>query len=137
MASPGGLAEQHRDSIPKRVRGAAWRGSVFDSGAYMCQNIKCPGRGSRYGGGEPVRASSEAETRSTGRLAFERGETSPEGASNPRARRSFVSVVLCPSSEAEFRPRVAGADCSGGPLRPLGPWALLLIRDCLRRVLRL
>jgi hypothetical protein len=164
MASPEGLAEQRRDMIPRRVRGAVWRGFVFDSGACMCHNIKCHGRGSRYGGGEPVRASSEAETRSRGRLALERGGTSPEGASSPRARRSltrggvqpsseaepysrgrpalkqgrassegassplarrsFFSAVLCPSSEVEFLSRVAGADCSGGPLRPPGPWAL-------------
>jgi hypothetical protein len=70
-----------------------------------------------------VRASSEAETHSRGCMALERGGASPEGASNPRARQSLDSAVLCPSSEAEFRPRVAGADCSGGPLRPLGPWA--------------
>jgi hypothetical protein len=59
-----------------------------------------------------------------GRPALERGGTSLEGASSPRARRSFVSAVLCPSSEAEFRPRVAGAVGSGGSLRPPGPWAL-------------
>jgi hypothetical protein len=57
-----------------------------------------------------------------GHPALERGGPSPEGASNPRARRSSVSAVLCPSSETEFRPRVAGADCSGGPL--------LVTRDC-------
>jgi hypothetical protein len=121
MTSPGGLAEQRRDTIPKRVRGTAWRGFIFDLGACMCQNIKCSGRGSRYGGGEPVRASSEADTRSRGGLALERGGASPEGASSPRARRSLVSAVLCPSSETEFCPRGAGADYSGGLLGPLGP----------------
>jgi hypothetical protein len=70
-----------------------------------------------------VRASSEAETCSRGRLALERGGTSSEAASSPRARRNFISAVLCPSSEAEFRSRVAGADCSGGPLMPPGLWA--------------
>jgi hypothetical protein len=119
-ASPGGLVEQHRDMIPRRVRGTAWRGFVFDLGACMCQNIKCPSRGSRRGGGEPMRASSEAEPHPRGRPALERGGTLLEGASGPRARRSLVSAVLCPSSESEFRPRVAGADRSGGPL---GPWA--------------
>jgi hypothetical protein len=89
----------------------------------MCQNIKCPVRGSRCGSGEPVRASSEAKPHPRGRLALERGGASPEGASSPRARRSFVSAVLCPSSEAEFRPRVAGADRSGRLLGPLGSWA--------------
>jgi hypothetical protein len=33
MASPGGLAEQRRDMIPRRVRGTARRGFVFDPGA--------------------------------------------------------------------------------------------------------
>jgi hypothetical protein len=50
MASPGGLAEQRRGMTPRRVRGTAC--------ACRCQSIKCPGRGSMYGGGEPVRASS-------------------------------------------------------------------------------
>jgi hypothetical protein len=90
MTSPGGLAEQRRDTIPKRVRGTAWRGFIFDLGACMCQNIKCSGRGSRYGGGEPVRASSEADTRS-------------RGGSGPRARRSLARGGVQPSSEAESR----------------------------------
>jgi hypothetical protein len=117
MASPGGLAEQHRDMIAMRVRGAAWRGFVFDSGACMCLNIKCPGRGSRCGGGEPVRASSEAETRSRGvwpssevepcsrgRPALERGEASPKGASSPRARWNLTRGGVQPSNEAEPHP---------------------------------
>jgi hypothetical protein len=79
--------------------------------------------GSRYGGGEPVRTSCEAEPRPRGRPALERGGTSPEGVSIPRLRRSLVSAVLRLSSEAEFRPKVAGADYSGGALGPLGPWA--------------
>jgi hypothetical protein len=83
-----------------------------------------------------VRASSEAEPHPRVRPALERGGVSPEGAStlerggispegasNPRARRGIVSTVLCPSSEAEFRPRGAGAVRSGGPLRPPKPWA--------------
>jgi hypothetical protein len=41
-------------------------GFVFDLGACGCQSIKCPSRGSRYGGGEPVRASSEAGTHPRG-----------------------------------------------------------------------
>jgi hypothetical protein len=123
MASPGGLADQRRDMIPRHVRGTKRHGFVFDPGACKCQDIKCSGWGSRYGGGEPVRASSEAESHPRGRPALERGGTSPEGATSPRARRSLVSVALCPSSEAEFRPRVAGANCSGGPLGPPGLWA--------------
>jgi hypothetical protein len=83
MASSGGLAEQHRDMILRRVRGVAWRGFVFDQGACICHNIKCSGRWSRYGGGELVKASSEAETRTRGCTALERGEVSPEGATGP------------------------------------------------------
>jgi hypothetical protein len=44
------------------------------------------------------------------RESLERGEVSPEGASGPRARRGFGGTALCPSSEAEFSPRGAGAD---------------------------
>jgi hypothetical protein len=83
MASPGELAEQRWDMIPKRVRGTARRGFVFNPGACKCQNIKCPYRGSRCGGGEPVRASSEAESHPRGRRVLERGGTSPEGAIGP------------------------------------------------------
>jgi hypothetical protein len=98
----------------------AWHGFVFHLGACICQNIKDPSPGSRYGGGEPVGASSEAETRSRGHLVPERGRAWLEGASSHRARQNSVGVGLCPSSEAESRPRVAGADCAGGPLGPLG-----------------
>jgi hypothetical protein len=45
------------------------------------------------------------------RIALERGGVSPEGASGPRARRSFSVTVPGPSSEVEFCPRVAGAGC--------------------------
>jgi hypothetical protein len=55
-----------------------------------------------------VRPSSEAEPHLRGRPTLERGGTSPEGAPSPRARRKLASAVSCPSSEAEFRPRVAG-----------------------------
>jgi hypothetical protein len=44
-------------------------------------------------------------------------------------------VVLYPSSETESRPRGVGADCSGGPLGPPGPWALPLGCDFLECVL--
>jgi hypothetical protein len=45
-----------------------------------------------------------------------RGGASLEGATSPRAKQSFISAAPCPSSKAEFRPRVA---------RPTigGPWA--------------
>jgi hypothetical protein len=73
-----------------------------------------------------VRPPSEAESRSRGRPTLERGGTSPERATGPRARRSCTSAAPYPSSEAEFRPRVA---------RPIvwwavGPWV------CFARVLR-
>jgi hypothetical protein len=129
MASPGELAEHRRDMIPRRVRRTARRGFIFDPGACKCQNIKCPCRGSRYRGGEPVRSSmrrnltrggnrpsSEAEPHPRGRLALERGGTSPEGSTSPRARQRFASAVLRPCSEAEFRLRGAG------PTVPVGRW---------------
>jgi hypothetical protein len=123
----GELAEQRRGVIPRHVRGTTC--------TYRCQSIKWLGRGSRYGGSVPTGASSEADlTRGgvqppseaephprggqalergrphlRGRPNLERGGTSPEGATGPRARRSFASAVLRPSSEAEFRPRAPGA----------------------------
>jgi hypothetical protein len=93
----------------------ARRGFFFDSGAFECQYIKCPCRGGRYGGSGPVRSSSEAEPRSRGRPAPERGKTSPEGATSPQARRSFTNAAPCPTSEVEFRPRV---------VRPTAWWAV-------------
>jgi hypothetical protein len=116
MASLGELAEQRWDMIPRRVRGTVQRGFVFDPGTRKCQNIKCPCRGSRYRGDELVRPSSEAESHPRGRPALERGETSPEGAIGPRARRNLTRGGDQPSSEAEFRPRVAG------PTALVGRW---------------
>jgi hypothetical protein len=104
MASPGGLAERRRDMIPRRVRGMARRGFVFDPGACKCQDIKCSGRGSRYGVGEPVTASSEAESHPRVRPALQRGVVSPEGATGPRARQNLTRGGDQPSSEAEFSP---------------------------------
>jgi hypothetical protein len=112
----------------------------------MCQNIKCPGRGSRHGGGEHVRASSEAETRSRGCLALERGGTLSEGAASPRARRNLVRRGVQPSSEAGVllvRAKRSFARGWLGLTVLVGRWGrqdrgpLLLIRDCFRRVLRL
>jgi hypothetical protein len=67
-----------------------------------------------------VMPSSETEICSRGRSALdrdgatlegasspERGGTPPEGATGPRPRRSCTGVAPYPSSEAEFRPRVA------------------------------
>jgi hypothetical protein len=36
MASPGELAKQRRDMIPRRVRGTTRRGFVFDPGTCKC-----------------------------------------------------------------------------------------------------
>jgi hypothetical protein len=61
--------------------------------------------------GEQVRrrgskaASSEMETRPSGRQALERGGDSPEGASGPRARWRLTRGGVRPSSEMETRPR--------------------------------
>jgi hypothetical protein len=59
------------------------------------------------------------------RKSLERGGVSPEGASSPRARRSFISAVPCPSSEVEFRSRGQGA---AGAARSVGPyrWAVIV-----------
>jgi hypothetical protein len=91
-----------------------WRGFVFDPGAYKCQCIKCPCRGSRYGGGEPMRSSSEAGPHPRGRPALERDGTSPEGASGPRARRNLTQGGDRPSSEAGPRARQRPALERGG-----------------------
>jgi hypothetical protein len=81
--------------------------------------------------------SSETETCSRGRSALDRDGASLEGASSPRARqnparggdrpsseaephprgRGCTGAAPCPSSEAEFRPRVA---------RPIVSWAVAL-----------
>jgi hypothetical protein len=65
-----------------------------------------------------VLASSEVEFRPRARPALDRGGVSPEGASSPRAKRSFGVAAPGPSSEAEFRLRGAGAGCL------LGRWRL-------------
>jgi hypothetical protein len=98
----------------------AWRGFVFDLGACMCQNIKEPGLGSRYGGGEPVRASSEAEFRQRGAMPLERSGVLPEGGWGraPRAKRSLTQGWLGPTV-------LVGR----WGLRDRGP--LFVIRDCL------
>jgi hypothetical protein len=105
-----------RDMIPRRVRGTAQCGFVFDPGACKCQNIKCSGRGSRCGGGEPARASSEAESRPRGRPTLERGGTSREEATSSRARRNLTRGGNWPLSEAEPHPRGRPALERGGVL---------------------
>jgi hypothetical protein len=52
-----------------------------------------------------VGASSKAEPHLRGCPALERGGTSPEGASGPRARRNLTRGGVRPSSEAEPHPR--------------------------------
>jgi hypothetical protein len=66
----------------------ARHGFILDPGACKYQSIKCPCRGSRYGGGEPVRSSSEAEPHPRGRLALKQGGDSLVRCRAPRAKRS-------------------------------------------------
>jgi hypothetical protein len=66
-------------------------------------------------GGGGVQPPSEAESSLRGRPTLERGGASPEGETGPRARQSRTSAAPYPSSEAEFRPRVA---------RPIVWWAV-------------
>jgi hypothetical protein len=96
-----------------------------DSGACECQCIKCPCRGSRYGGSGPVRSSSEAEPLSRGRSALDRDGTLLEVASSPRARRNPARGGVQPPSEAEPHPRGRPALARGGvlPVRCRAPRA--------------
>jgi hypothetical protein len=91
MASPGVLAEQRWDMIPKRVRGTTWCVFVFDLGACTCQNIKCSVR-------EQVRGRRACES-------LERGGDTLEGVSSPRARGNLTRGGVQPSSEVELHPR--------------------------------
>jgi hypothetical protein len=96
-----------------------WCGFVFDLGACMCQSIKFPGRGSRYGGGEPVGASSEAETRSRWCPAPERGRTLLMRCCTPRAKRSLargwlgLTVLVDRWGLQDRGPLFAICDCLG------------------------
>jgi hypothetical protein len=141
MASPGELAEHRRDMIPRRVRRTARRGFIFDPGACKCQNIKCPCRGSRYRGGEPVRSSmrrnltrggnrpsSEAEPHPRGRLALERGGLT-RGGDQPSSEAEIRQCGVAPLQRSGVSPEGGWADHSGGPLGPPGPWARPLGRD--------
>jgi hypothetical protein len=78
------------------------------------RTLNTPVGGTRYGGGEPVRASSEAESHTRGRLAVERGGTLPVGAIDPRVRRNLTRGGDQPSSEAEPYPRGRPALERGG-----------------------
>jgi hypothetical protein len=96
---------RHRDGM---------RGFVFDLGACMCHDIKFSSQGSRCGGSELVRASSEAESHLRGRPSLERGGTSREGAPGPRERRNLTRGGARPSSKAEPYPRGRPALERGG-----------------------
>jgi hypothetical protein len=85
MASPGELAEQRRDMIPRRVRGT----TCVDSSAGV-RALSTPVGGAGTG------ATSPWEPRATNPRAR---WTSPEGASSPRARRNFTSGGAQPSSD--------------------------------------
>jgi hypothetical protein len=143
MASPGGLAEQHRDMIPRRgvdssltraLAGVRTLNALVGGAGAGAAGPREPRarRSLTRGGDQPL---SEAKFHPRGRPALERGGTSLEGATGPRTRRNLTQggdqpsseakfrAVPPPSNEAEFRPRGAGADRSGGPLGPSGPWA--------------
>jgi hypothetical protein len=131
----------------------AWRGFVFDLGACKCQCIKCPCRGSRCGGGEPTRPSSEAEPHPRGvtapqaRRNLTRGsdwsssEAEPDtrGVTAPRARRNLTRGSGRPSSEVEPPSRepqppseVEVCPCGAVPLERSGVlleggWAVCLV----------
>jgi hypothetical protein len=96
MASPGGLAKQCWDMIPRRCQRHGEDSSLTRAPA-LCQNIKCSGQGSGCGSSEPVRASSE-------------------GASSPRARQSLARGGVQPSNEAESHPRGRPSLEQGGAL---------------------
>jgi hypothetical protein len=85
------------------------RGRTSLEGAFSSRSRRDLARGG-------VQHPSEAESRSRGSPNPTRGGASLEGATSPRAKRSFISAAPCPSSKAEFHPRVA---------RPTigGPWA--------------
>jgi hypothetical protein len=125
MASPGGLAEQHRDMIPRRVRGTAWHGFIFDLGAYMWEQRAHEGleRGGVFTRGG-VWPSSKAESHPRGRPALERGGISPEGATSPRARRSLTRGGVQPSSEAEFY-QCDAVSLERNGISPEGGWGWL------------
>jgi hypothetical protein len=106
MASPGGLAEQRRDMIPRRVRGTVVRGFVSDRVPAGVRALM-PRSGEQLRG-RRARGSLERGGDSPEGVSSPRARrTSPEGASSPRARRGFIRAAMGPSSEAEFRSRAA------------------------------
>jgi hypothetical protein len=106
MAAQGGLAEQRRDTIPRRCQGAGVATFAFDSCARVVPTFNSLVGGVGAGAassGRPramrrfarggVQPSSEAEILPRGRPALERGGDSPEGASIPRVRRRSAREV--------------------------------------------
>jgi hypothetical protein len=85
----------------RRARGALERDGNPLEGAHGSGSR----RGLAQGGG--VQPPSEAKYRLRGRPTLERGGALPEGATGPRVRRRRTGAAPYPSSEAEFRPRVA------------------------------
>jgi hypothetical protein len=69
------------------------------------------------------------------RETLERGGVSPEGATSPRARRNLTRGGDQPSSEAEFRPRVAGPTTLVGRWghqgHGTGHWAMMYLKCAL------
>jgi hypothetical protein len=96
MASPGGLAEQRRDMTPRRVRETAC--------GCRCQSIKCPDRGSGYGGGMPAGASSEADLTRGGVQPPSEADLT-RGGVQPSSETYLSRGGVQPSSEAEPHPR--------------------------------
>jgi hypothetical protein len=145
VASPGGLAEQRRDLIPRRVRGTACvdlfagvralNAPVGGAGTGAASPWEPRARRRLARGGRPAFERSGPHPR--GRPSLERGGTSPEGTASPRARRGFISAVLCTSSEAEFRSRAVRPTALVGRWGHQGRGPLPLGRDHFERVLGL
>jgi hypothetical protein len=98
-------------------------------------SIKCPYRGSSYGGGEPVMSSSEAGPHPRGDRPSSEAEPHPRGdqpsseaGPHPRGRpaleRGGGLLVRCRAPRAK-RSSARGwlGRLSDGPLGPPGPWA--------------
>jgi hypothetical protein len=97
MASPGGLAEQRRGMIPKRIRGTACVDS-FAGVRALNAPVGGAGTGAASSWGPRARRTSPA-----GASSPRARRTSPEGASSPQARRNLTRGGVQPSSEAGFR----------------------------------
>jgi hypothetical protein len=82
MASPGELAEQRRDMIPRRVRGTTCVDSSLTRAPAGVRTLNAPV-------GEQVRGQRACE-------GLERGGTSREEATSPRARRNLMRGATGP-----------------------------------------